>query len=81
MTGRVQGVFFRASTESAALPLNLKGHAINLPDGSVEVRVCGGNDALVQLEKWLQNGPPLATVDGVRETEVDCSQPERFVTH
>ncbi|HSJ41006.1 MAG TPA: acylphosphatase, partial [Xanthobacteraceae bacterium] len=52
VSGRVQGVFFRASTRDEALRLGLTGHARNLPDGTVEVVACGDDTALVQLERW-----------------------------
>ena len=80
VTGRVQGVFFRASTRDVAVSLNLKGHAINLPDGSVEVRACGDDQAINALRDWLQEGPPHASVAGVTEIPVDCSGPDRFTT-
>jgi len=63
--GRVQGVWFRDSTRREAERLGITGHAINLPDGSVEVLACGTNDALAELENWLHQGPPLASVEKV----------------
>lgn len=80
VTGRVQGVFFRASTRDVASPLNLQGHAINLPDGSVEVRACGDADALADLYDWLHRGPSHAMVGSVTEIETVCSRPNGFVT-
>lgn len=65
VTGRVQGVFFRASTQTTARDLGLGGYAKNLPDGSVEVLACGSRDALAQLDEWLLEGPPMAAVTGV----------------
>lgn len=46
VSGRVQGVFFRASTRDEALRLGLRGHARNLPDGRVEVMVSGDTHAV-----------------------------------
>lgn len=63
--GKVQGVWFRASTGEQALRLGLIGHARNLADGSVEVLAAGDADALDALERWLRVGPPLARVDVV----------------
>ena len=80
ITGRVQGVFFRASTRSAAEPLGVNGHAINLADGSVEVRACGTGDAVTALHEWLQHGPPAASVQSVEEQETTCTHPDRFTT-
>ena len=65
VAGRVQGVFFRASTREQALRLGLTGYARNLPDGRVEVLVCGGPDPVAQLREWLRNGPPMAEVTGL----------------
>lgn len=67
--GRVQGVWFRDSTRRRALQLGLSGSAVNLPDGSVEVIACGGDDAVTALCDWLWEGPPLARVRSV-ECEV-----------
>lgn len=66
VNGRVQGVWFRASTRDTALALGLDGRAVNLADGSVEVVACGAADALDRLENWLHQGPELARVDSVR---------------
>jgi len=72
VSGRVQGVFFRASTRSEAERLGLAGIASNLDDGRVEVVASGPDAALDALEKWLRRGPPSARVDSVvRETIAD----------
>ena len=60
--GRVQGVFFRASTREQAVRLGVTGYARNLPDGQVEVLVCGEPQAVGQLKDWLRVGPPQASV-------------------
>ena len=78
VSGRVQGVFFRASTRQEALRLGLTGHARNLPDGNVEVVACGDDAALAQLERWLALGPPLAQVIRVERSAADITVPERF---
>jgi len=78
VTGRVQGVFFRVSTRDVAVPLGLTGHAVNLADGSVEVLACGEQDALVALERWLCDGPPLASVSNVASIDTDCREPRHF---
>jgi acylphosphatase len=78
VTGRVQGVFFRASTRDAAVSLQITGHAINLSDGSVEVLACGEQAAVAELERWLHVGPPMASVTAVEGIDVECDMPERF---
>ncbi len=65
VTGRVQGVFFRASTQRQARSLGLVGHARNLADGSVEVLAVGPPAALADLRGWLRVGPSAARVDSV----------------
>lgn len=70
VAGKVQGVFFRASTAREATRLGLRGHAINLADGRVEVLAVGGAAAIDELGRWLQRGPPAARVDGVEHEPV-----------
>jgi acylphosphatase len=66
VSGRVQGVGFRAATVDEARGLGLVGHARNLPDGRVEVLAVGANAALEALVAWLHSGPPLARVEAVQ---------------
>ena len=68
VAGKVQGVFFRASTREQASRLGLRGHAINLADGRVEVVAAGDDAALDALEAWLRLGPSQARVDSVERT-------------
>lgn len=70
ISGQVQGVWFRASTRQQAERLGLAGHAINLPDGRVEVLACGAEAAIDQLTAWLQHGPELAVVEEVTSETV-----------
>lgn len=62
ISGRVQGVFFRAETREQALLYGLTGWVRNLPDGRVEVMASGDEENLAQLSKWLKTGPDLAHV-------------------
>lgn len=70
VSGRVQGVCYRASAREQALALGLAGHAVNRRDGSVEVLACGEPAALEALERWLRQGPPAARVDVVDREEL-----------
>lgn len=63
VSGKVQGVFFRASAREEALRLGLRGWAKNLPDGRVEVIAAGDGAALEDLAAWLREGPPMARVE------------------
>lgn len=71
VSGHVQRVAFRASTRVRAERLGLRGHAINLHDGRVEVIAAGDADALEALADWLTRGPPLARVDAVERLPAD----------
>jgi len=70
VSGRVQGVFYRAGTCQQALELGITGHARNLPDGSVEVLACGEAGAVERLSEWLWEGPPSARVSDVAVEEL-----------
>ncbi|HVA55319.1 MAG TPA: acylphosphatase [Gammaproteobacteria bacterium] len=77
--GRVHGVFFRASTARRAAELKLTGYAKNLPDGRVEVLVCGEPAAVDALCDWLREGPPTARVTKVVIREAECAAiPKEF---
>lgn len=72
--GKVQGVFFRASTREQALELGLRGYARNLPDGRVEVLAEGDERALDALERWLHVGPPMANVETVDRSDAGLGE-------
>jgi len=63
--GRVQGVFFRASTQREARRLGLTGWVKNRPDGSVEVLAEGEEEGLKDLIGWANRGPGAARVERV----------------
>jgi len=65
VSGKVQGVFYRASTRDKARSLGVSGWAKNLPDGRVEVVACGSQDAVAALSDWLWEGSPPSHVDAV----------------
>ena len=69
--GKVQGVWFRASTRDRAVALNLRGFARNLPDGRVEVLALGEDDAVEQLAQWLHYGPPQARVEELERLDAE----------
>jgi acylphosphatase len=78
VSGRVQGVFFRAGTRDEALRLGLTGWVRNSRDGAVEVLACGADDALAALERWLWQGPPSARVEGVEAMQAGEPAPPDF---
>lgn len=63
ITGKVQGVFFRASAKDKADELNIKGIARNEPDGSVYIDAEGDEQNLKRFVEWCKQGPRLARVD------------------
>jgi acylphosphatase len=64
VSGRVQGVFYRASTRDEALRIGgIVGWVHNLWDGRVEVLAEGDESQIDRLLKWLAKGPPAARVD------------------
>ncbi len=65
ISGRVQGVFYRASCQDVAVKYGLNGWVKNLPDGKVEVLVQGEKDKIEKLIEWCKKGPPNADVSGV----------------
>jgi acylphosphatase len=71
VSGKVQGVFFRAGTREQAERLHLRGHARNLADGSVDVLAVGAADAVDALAQWLAHGPAQSRVDSVRRLAAD----------
>lgn len=69
VTGRVQGVSYRASTAHEARRLGLVGWVKNLPDGSVELEAEGRADEVAALLAWCEHGPPAARVSAVAVEE------------
>jgi len=74
VTGRVQGVWYRASTRDEAARLGLVGWVRNLPDGAVRLEAEGPRGRVEELIAWCHEGPPAARVSGV---EVDWVEPQR----
>tara|TARA_Y100000310_G_C20182588_1_gene578859 strand:- start:166 stop:435 length:270 start_codon:yes stop_codon:yes gene_type:complete len=70
VTGHVQGVFFRATTQEKAEELGLTGWVTNTKDGNVEMYAEGEPSALKKLEEWCASGPPSAIVESVTVKEV-----------
>ncbi len=72
VSGRVQGVFFRATTAERARELGVRGWVRNLPDGRVEALACGDETAVERFLEFVRTGPPAARVDGVEVEELDA---------
>jgi acylphosphatase len=69
VTGRVQGVWFRARTQERAESLGVSGWVRNLPDGAVEAVFEGPRDAVDAVVEWCREGPDHASVDDIATRE------------
>ncbi|SDM70912.1 acylphosphatase [Halogranum gelatinilyticum] len=65
VTGKVQGVFYRATTRDTAGEHGVDGWVRNLDDGRVEAVFEGSEDAVEAMVEWCHTGSPAATVDDV----------------
>ena len=74
ITGRVQGVFFRAETQRAAEQMGINGWVRNRPDGTVEGFFEGSQDQVEQMIKWCWQGSPRSKVTDVRVTWLPCEE-------
>lgn len=74
VSGRVQGVFYRASTRQKASELGCSGYARNLPDGRVEVLAVGEPEAVHALVQWLWRGSPASEVTAVEVEELSLEE-------
>ena len=74
VTGRVQGVWFRAWTRNEATRLGLTGWVRNEADGSVTTLLSGPQQAIDTMTQLLWQGPPHADVTGVRLEDVESEE-------
>jgi len=72
VSGRVQGVFFRASTRDVAVRYGIRGFVRNLPDGRVEAVLQGDRGAVEKVVAFMREGPPGAYVE---ETDIEWRTP------
>lgn len=78
--GRVQGVFYRATVAQRARELGIKGHAINLPDGRVEVLACGESQVVQTFIEFLWQGSSASRVSSVDATDVNLEESQSPTT-
>jgi acylphosphatase len=76
VSGRVQGVSYRASTVAEARRHGLVGWVANLPDGGVELEAEGPDERIAALLAWCAHGPPAARVTGVAVVELAATGAE-----
>jgi acylphosphatase len=78
VSGRVQGVFYRASTKQMADLLGVKGFVLNLSDGTVYIEAEGEEEVLVKFIQWCHHGPDRAEVTHVTVNEGELKGFEVF---
>ena len=71
--GRVQGVYYRASTKQMADLMGVKGFVRNESDGTVYIEAEGDEEILVKFVQWCHHGPDRAEVEHVSVTEAEVS--------
>lgn len=76
--GKVQGVFFRASTKEKADELSIKGFVRNEPDGSVYIEASGDEGSVKEFIKWCNHGPGMAQVVNCVIQEIDKRNFSKF---
>jgi acylphosphatase len=74
VSGRVQGVWFRASAQEKAMELGVVGYVKNLPNGNVEFAAVGEDDKVDALLEWAKRGPQMARVKEVRVGSLASSE-------
>ena len=77
ISGKVQGVFYRAHTKKKADELGIKGWVRNLADGKVEAVFTGENDKVEEMVKWCWQGSPGSEVGKVEEVDGSRKGKER----
>ncbi|WP_148862319.1 acylphosphatase [Marinobacter fonticola] len=78
VSGRVQGVNFRASAQEQAKSKGISGYAKNLSNGGVEIVACGDESAIEWLVEWLHKGPAQARVDEVKVESIPYKPRKEF---
>jgi acylphosphatase len=75
VSGKVQGVCFRANAKKQAEKLSVQGWVKNLPSGEVEINATAMDSAIAQLIAWCYKGPAFAKVERVTVTEWVNNEP------
>jgi acylphosphatase len=76
--GRVQGVFYRASTKAVADQIGIKGFVKNLKDGSVLIEAEGEDFFMQDFLDWCKYGPDDAKVDETIVEEIEVKNHQNF---
>ena len=71
ISGRVQGVFYRAETKKAADKFGIQGYVKNMPNGTVEAVFEGDNLIVNKMLDWCNEGPPASRVENVLSEKIE----------
>jgi acylphosphatase len=78
VSGRVQGVYYRAYTKSQASEMGIKGWVRNIPGGGVEAVLEGDREKVGELLRLMKAGPSGAMVSGLEISELKCKGYDDF---
>lgn len=78
VSGRVQGVSFRASTKEQCDRLGIVGWVKNLPSGNVLIHAQGSDEQLGELKEWCKHGPPLSKVSRILNQDTEMGSFKDF---
>ncbi|MBS1680279.1 MAG: acylphosphatase [Bacteroidetes bacterium] len=79
VSGKVQGVFFRASTKEQADGLGIIGFVRNEPNGDVYIEAEGSEEPIKKFLEWCEHGPSRARVDRIQKEEGELKFFNSFV--
>ncbi|MCX6311883.1 MAG: acylphosphatase [Bacteroidetes bacterium] len=79
VSGKVQGVFFRATTQKVAIRIGLSGFVRNETDGKVFIEAQGTAEQLNEFVKWCKDGPERARVDEIITKEISFVEESGFL--
>lgn len=78
ISGKVQGVFYRATAKDMAVSLGITGWVKNMSDGNVEIKASGSKENLEKFIAWCRRGPKNAAVENVVVTKADDEPAKDF---
>ena len=78
VSGKVQGVFFRAATEKVANKIGVNGFVKNLSDGKVFIEAQGTEKQLSEFVNWCKEGPERSRVDEIISMEIPFVEEKGF---
>jgi acylphosphatase len=78
VSGKVQGVFYRANTEKKAKEIGVSGFVRNEPNGDVYIEAQGTETQLEQLKDWCKKGPERAVINHMHSSPMELKEETGF---